>query len=94
MIVHGTDPAYGTPTEFFVNELRTHPQQIADAILGNPAYKGGPVNLVTCFGNCGPAQALQEILGVEVKSADGFARISPKTNTLQSSPTTTWPSEE
>ncbi|MDI3419941.1 RHS repeat-associated core domain-containing protein [Streptomyces sp. B-S-A12] len=54
---------------FRVDGMITHPQQIADAVLENPHYRGGPIQLVTCHGANGAARELGEILGVEVRNA-------------------------
>ncbi|UQU67840.1 hypothetical protein COUCH_16855 [Couchioplanes caeruleus] len=54
----------------------THPNQIADAVRGNPAYTGGPVRLISCHSGtvdpgAGAIPAGQEVanaLGVPVKA--------------------------
>jgi len=79
VIVHGD-----TAGNFRVNGDITHPQQIADAILGNPGYDGGPINLVTCHGACGAAQELQEIMGVPVNALPGLVDLDPATGLLRS----------
>ncbi|HWU32162.1 MAG TPA: RHS repeat-associated core domain-containing protein [Marmoricola sp.] len=79
VIVHGD--AEGN---FRVNGNITHPQQIADAILGNPGYRGGPINLVTCHGACGAAQELSEIMGVHVNALTGPVDLHPVTGLIRS----------
>ncbi|MFZ2503066.1 MAG: RHS repeat-associated core domain-containing protein [Nocardioides sp.] len=79
VIVHGD-----TAGNFVVNGNITHPQQIADAVLGNPGYRGGPINLVTCHGACGAAQELSEIMGVPVNSMSGLVDLDPVTGLLRS----------
>jgi hypothetical protein len=85
VIVHGA-AVDGDGTQFFVNGLPTHAQQIADAVLGNPDYAGGPINLVTCGGACGPAQELGEILGVDVRASSGNVDLDPGTGSLRELP--------
>ena len=80
VIVHGADG------NFMVNGVATHPQQIADAVLANPAYTGGPINLVTCGGACGPAQELEEILGASVRARPGNVDLDPTTGFLRDLP--------
>lgn len=54
----------------------THPNQIAEAVLNNPNYDGGPVRLVSCHsgtieagaGVPPPAQLVADALGVPVKA--------------------------
>ncbi len=53
VIVHGGQ--FGGETRFVVDGVPIDANQIADAILNNPNYSGGPINLVTCGGSCGPA---------------------------------------
>jgi RHS repeat-associated protein len=63
VIVHGNFDAAGE-VQFRVNGDFTHTQQIADAVLANPAYtRGTPINLVSCYGACGTAQELSAALG-------------------------------
>jgi hypothetical protein len=80
VIVHGQDG------EFIVNGMPTNPQQIADAVSANPDYTGGPVNLVTCGGACGPAQELSEILGVDVHASPGRVDLDPSGGFLRELP--------
>ena len=82
VIVHATHDAAGE-VQFMVNGNFTNVHQIADAVLANPAYRGGPVNLVTCFGACGPAQELGGILGVRVTALPGKADLHPVTGLLR-----------
>ncbi|WGX95164.1 RHS repeat-associated core domain-containing protein [Nocardioides sp. L-11A] len=77
VIVHGN--AAGEP---IVNGLVTHPQQIADAILENPAYGGCAITLVMCHGGRGTAQELSRILGVDVHSTTRKAQLDPVTGGL------------
>jgi RHS repeat-associated protein len=63
VIVHGNFDANGE-VQFVTNGNFTHTQQIADAVLANPAYtRGTPINLVSCYGACGTAQELSTALG-------------------------------
>ena len=70
----------------------THPNQIAEAVRGNPHYSGGPVRLVACHGGtvdpaAGALPAGQELansLGVPVKAptdAVGVAKYDPEPQT-------------
>lgn len=79
VIVHGDSEG-----NFRVNGDITHPQQIADAILGNPGYGGGPINLVSCHGACGAAQELSQIMGVPVNALSGAVDLDPITGLLRS----------
>jgi len=82
VIVHGT--IVDGEGQFKTNGMLTHPRQIADAVLENPAYfRGTPINLVTCYGYCGPAQELQSILKVPVKSYPGLVDLDPGTGVLR-----------
>lgn len=72
---------------FWVNNMPTHPLQVADALLGNPAYRAGtPVQLVTCYGACGPAEELAAILGAPVKALRAPVELHSGTGLLKSSP--------
>lgn len=82
VIVHGDE--FGN---FRVDGMITHPQQIADAILENPHYKGGPIQLVTCHGATGAAQELSDILGVEVRNASPHqVDLDPRTGLVREWP--------
>ncbi|AXX30533.1 type IV secretion protein Rhs [Actinosynnema pretiosum subsp. pretiosum] len=81
VIIHGTPDG-----DFIVNGLVTHPQQIADAVKGNPFYSGGPINLVSCHGACGHGQELSKILGVKVNSSVHRVDLDPKTGVLREFP--------
>ena len=72
VIVHGD-----VAGNFRVNGDSTNPNQIADAIRGNPNYGGGPINLVTCHGACGAAQELQGIMGVPVNASPFRVDLDP-----------------
>ena len=61
VIVHGDEMG-----NFRVDGLVVHPQQIADAILENPHYTDGPIQLVSCHSANGAARELGEILGVQI----------------------------
>jgi len=83
VIVHGVlidDEAY-----FSADQTLIHPQQVADAILSNPEYSGGPINLVSCYGAKGTAAELEDILGVPVNAKMGRVRLNPKTGALEES---------
>jgi hypothetical protein len=82
VIVHGARDAAGD-VQFVVNGYFTHAQQIADAILANPSYSGGAINLVTCYGACGPAQELGAILDVEVNALPLKVDLHPFTGALR-----------
>jgi RHS repeat-associated protein len=56
---------------FMVEGVPTNASQIADAVTSNPSWNGQPIRLVTCYGGCGPAQELSDILGVDVQGATG-----------------------
>ena len=86
VIVHGSVDASGE-VQFFVNGNFTHAQQIADAVLANPAYRGGPINLVTCYGACGPAQELSAALGgVQVNALSTAVDLNARTGLLRAWP--------
>jgi hypothetical protein len=78
VIVHGD-----TEGNFAVNGMITNAQQIADAILENPGYGGGAINLVTCHGACGAAKELGDILGVPVIASIYKVDLSPVTGLLR-----------
>ena len=46
----------------------THAQQISDAVVRNPAFSGQDVRLLSCFGACGPAQEVANILQTNVEA--------------------------
>jgi hypothetical protein len=82
LVVHGI--VVDGESQFLVNGIITHPNQIAEAVLANPAYlRGVPINLVTCHGACGTAQELGEILGVQVHARAGFVDLHPDTGVLR-----------
>jgi hypothetical protein len=81
VIVHGQ--MVDGEGQFIVDGNVTNPQQIADAVLSNPNYAGGPINLVTCYGGCGPAQELSEILGVPVNAGSGLVDLDPGSGLLR-----------
>ncbi|MFE7131044.1 putative T7SS-secreted protein [Streptomyces sp. NPDC057638] len=82
LIVHGD-----TDGNFRVDGMITHPQQIADAVLENPHYKGGPIQMVTCHGGVAAARELSEILGVEVRHASPhMVDIDPDTGLVREWP--------
>ncbi|MFJ2851280.1 MULTISPECIES: RHS repeat domain-containing protein [Streptomyces] len=64
VIVHGDEAG-----NFRVDGLITHPEQIAQLVRENPAYKGGPIQIVSCHSACGSADELAEVLGVKVTGA-------------------------
>jgi RHS repeat-associated protein len=83
LIVHGQALEEGGAM-FSPNQLRTHTQQIADALLGNPAYqRGTPVQLVTCFGACGLARELEGIISAPVRALPGPVDLNPATGLLR-----------
>lgn len=67
-MVHGT-PYDDVGAVFLVDGLPTNANQIADAIKLNPNYNGAPIRLLTCYGGCGPAQEVANILKVPVQGA-------------------------
>jgi len=78
VIVHGLNG------QFITNGMPTNPQQIADAVLGNPAYQpGSTINLVTCGGACGLAQELGAILKATVNAMPGDVDLDPHTGALR-----------
>ncbi|MEU6059646.1 putative T7SS-secreted protein [Streptomyces sp. NPDC047097] len=82
VIVHGDDMGH-----FRVDGMITHPQQIADAILENPHYGGGPIQLVTCHGAIAAARELSEILGMEVRHASPhMVDLDPRTGLVREWP--------
>jgi hypothetical protein len=84
LIVHGT--LKNGEAVFVVNGMITHPQQIGDALLGNPAYQRGmPVQLVCCYGACGLAQELQEVIDARVTALPVPVELNPRTGLLQPS---------
>jgi hypothetical protein len=79
VVVHGT--IYDdTGAIFMVDRNPTHANQIAEAILANPNYRGDPIRLLTCYGGCGPAQELSDILRVPVWGATGPVGVSRVAN--------------
>lgn len=80
VVVHGTPEGYFLPgrvdasgTGFSGNA--THSNHIADAVTGNPNYRGEPVRLVSCHsgatavnGETSAAQAVANRLGVPVQA--------------------------
>ncbi|WP_019673311.1 hypothetical protein [Psychrobacter lutiphocae] len=71
VIVHGEleNRDKNTTNNMYVNDLPTHTQQIADAILSNPSYKGEIINLISCHSACnGTAQELSNITGSIVRA--------------------------
>jgi RHS repeat-associated protein len=85
VIVHGE--LVDGEGQFIVDGNITNPQQIADAVLSNSDYvEGTPINLVTCYGGCGPAQELSEILGVPVNASQGLVDLDPETGLLREWP--------
>jgi RHS repeat-associated protein len=81
VIVHGDMEG-----NFRVNGMITHPQQIADAIWSNPDYRGGPINLATCFGARGAAQELGGIMGVPINASPHLVDLDPLTGLLREFP--------
>jgi hypothetical protein len=78
VVVHGG--AYDdTGAIFYVEGQPTHAGQVATAILENPSYTPGqPVRLITCWGGCGPAQEVSDILQVPVKGATNIVAVPNK----------------
>ena len=68
VVVHGV-PYDEAGAMFHVDGMPTNTSQIADAIRANPDWNGQPVRLLTCYGACGPAQELSDILQVPVRAA-------------------------
>lgn len=81
VVVHGNNKGYFQPgavnaagKDFSVGEV--HPNHIADAIVGNPDYSGGPIRLISCHtgtvavgsSEIPAAQAVADRLGVPVKA--------------------------
>jgi hypothetical protein len=61
--------------------LPTHANQIADQVLSNPSYRPGqPIRLLTCWGACGPAQELSNLVGAEVKAASQVVGVARAPN--------------
>jgi RHS repeat-associated protein len=82
VIVHGDEMG-----NFRVDGLAVHPQQIADAILENPGYTGGPIQLVSCHSANGAARELGEILGVHVNvTSPHTVDLDPATGLLRDFP--------
>jgi RHS repeat-associated protein len=73
---------------FITNGYPTHVQQIADAVLANPAYiPGTPIQLVTCYGAVGLAKELSEALGgVGVKASPFKVDLAKSTGLLREWP--------
>jgi hypothetical protein len=83
LIVHGELLEDGRAV-FRANGRPIHTQQIADALLGNPAYqRGTPVQLVTSYGACGLAQELEEIIGARVNASPFIVDLHPSTGLLR-----------
>ena len=79
--------SHGDPEgNFVVGGDITNPHQIAAAILENPAYDGGAINLVTCYGELGSAQELRRILGVRVTASQLDVDLDPHTGYLRETP--------
>lgn len=68
VVAHG-DMVDADGAMFKIDRNFTHANQIADAVSGNPNWHGEPIRLVTCYGGCGPAQELSNILRVNVQGA-------------------------
>ena len=87
VIVHAGPDAAAGEIQFYVNDNFSHAQQIADAVSANPAYTGGPINLVTCYGACGPAQELSAALGgVQVNALSVQVDLNARTGLLRGWP--------
>ena len=64
--------AYFNPTG-----LRTSAEQVVSALESNPNFlKGTPIRLVSCAGDCGLAQQIRELLGVEVEASKLQVRLN------------------
>jgi RHS repeat-associated protein len=81
VIVHGN-----TEGQFVIDGQITHAGQVAEAIRNNPAYEGGPINLVTCHAACGVGPELEQIMGVPVRSMEGQVRLNAQTSLLEENP--------
>jgi hypothetical protein len=81
VVVHGT-PYDDVGAIFSVDGLPTNANQIADAIKLNPNYKGEPIRLLTCYGGCGPAQEIANILKVPVQGATKPVGVSRAPNSV------------
>jgi hypothetical protein len=84
VIVHGQ--VVDGQASVVTNGMPTHTQQIADAVLSNPAYvRGSPVQLVTCHGACGLADELFQALGgARVTASPYRVDLDPATGLLRS----------
>ena len=63
-----------------VDNMASHPAQIAEAVRSNPNYEGGPCRLLSCNAANGPAQELADELGADVwapTSRVGTLRYGP-----------------
>ncbi len=76
VIIHGK-PYDKKGAMFHINdETPLHAQQIADAIKSNPNYKTGQsIRLITCYGGCGPAQELANIMNTRVIGATSVVNV-------------------
>ncbi len=96
VVIHGNPEGYFEPGR--VNAYGrdfsggdTHPSQIADAIRGNPSYKGEPVRLVSCHtgtvvSNSVEIPAAQQVanrLGVPVLAPTDRVGVSSKVSVLE-----------
>ncbi|MEU2624620.1 RHS repeat-associated core domain-containing protein [Streptomyces sp. NPDC007157] len=82
VIVHGDEAG-----NFRVDGLITHPEQIAQLVRENPAYKGGPIQIVSCHAACGSAEELAEAMGVKVTGASKYqVDVDPTTGTVREWP--------
>ncbi|MEU5693911.1 hypothetical protein [Actinosynnema sp. NPDC020468] len=101
VIVHGTDKGFFDPGALNaaganIDSGALHPNHVADAVIGNPHYTGGPIRLISCrsgsiahnASDVPAAQALANALGVPVTAPTkkvGILRFrGPNQNPLHS----------
>ena len=68
VVVHGV-PYDESGAILSVDGMPTNANQVAEAVRANPDWNSQPIRLLTCYGGCGPAQELSNILDVPVQGS-------------------------
>ena len=80
VVVHGQRHDAAGSLAYVGDSMPLNTEQVAAAILGNPAYGGQPIRLVTCHGASGGctsmAADLSRSLGVDVVAASDIVEVS------------------
>jgi hypothetical protein len=69
VVVHGSESDFGATSKAWLQGKNFSHRVLADMIQGDPAYKGGPIRLLSCSTGASDATAAQDLankLGVEV----------------------------